>query len=942
MVGTAGPSPLLERVRAALAPEYTVERELARGGMGIVFLGHDVALDRPVAIKVLQPELATAEFAERFIRESRILAKVSHPNVVQVHTVRDRAGLSCYVMDYLPGETLELRLQRGPLTRTEALDLGTDLLAAISAAHKLNWVHRDIKPGNIFLQDDRAVLTDFGVAGPSGESESGLTGNDRVIGTRAYMAPEQLAGKRATERSDIYATGAVLYEALTGRPWNEQSTQPEWSGIQGPVARVLRKALSFRPEERWPSAALFRQELIRAHRSSRSTYLMVAMILLVAAIAIVVQVLRPHRPRGGAAADSSAVIFQMLAFRGPAARHLLADSISQAIVAGLGGYADFVVHGPFPPGTSPPSTASLVLTGRVEDTDGSLEISIRSHGGDGPPIVASVPGTVADWRTAADSVASVIVYRLYQRSSQLDATIPVAALPKSAQGMRAWQQAELLFSQARWGEAGSAYRRAESLDSSCLLCSFRINDIDRWLDRPHEPARLARLTTYIDSFPDHYRSLIQAAAAPWPERLAILETATAARGFFLAWFLKGDELFHRGPLYGHHRAEAELALEQAVRLRPEFTPAWEHLAWVRIAEGDSAGALAALIQLARTGEPRDTTSVGLRLLLGVGFAYRFFPPLAGDSLVSNALTDPRIAAYSSLPMAPRLLTTFDAPAGAVAMGNRFAGFPDLAARRAGLLAMIFGQVALGQIDSAVATSNLLRERVPDPDLGLFGAQLRATLLLLDSIPDQPSQGAGVRKELLRYAMQGAGPPENRRRAAWLLALLEPVGRREGATDDLHALLQDEPEPAYQRNIVLAAEHAARGDYAKALALTDWSGEELSRLSDPMISTVVHFLRADWHTQLDNVEAASITLLWHEGSSFPTYPTLSAEPTEVDLAFGTLARWKRAHLLDRAGTQTEACRDYREVARLWDRGDARHRARADSSRTRLTALNCSPR
>src|SRR4051794_37427983 len=143
-------SSLLERIQEALAPDYRVERTIASGGMGTVFLGRDQRLERPVAIKVLREEIATAVAVQRFIQEAQHLASLNHRNIVRVHDAGEADNLVYYVMDYVDGETLEDRLERGPLSLTETLRLGRQLLSALELAHRNRVVHRDIKPSNVF------------------------------------------------------------------------------------------------------------------------------------------------------------------------------------------------------------------------------------------------------------------------------------------------------------------------------------------------------------------------------------------------------------------------------------------------------------------------------------------------------------------------------------------------------------------------------------------------------------------------------------------------------------------------------------------------------------------------------------------------------------------------------------------------------------------------
>ncbi len=265
-------STLLERLRTALAPHYEVERELASGGMGTVFLASDPKLDRKVAIKILRPDLASDTASDRFLREARILARLSHPNVVPVYQAGEADGLSYYVMEYVEGETLQERLERGALPKEDALKLANDLLSALEAAHERGIVHRDVKPSNIFLVGDRALLGDFGIAKRTEDTGEGLTGSGQRVGTPGYMAPEQLAGDAATPRTDLYAVGMTLYEALTGRKWSLLTTTAEadWSGVATGLANVLQRALGWSPEDRWVDVAEFRQALVHSVSQSRA------------------------------------------------------------------------------------------------------------------------------------------------------------------------------------------------------------------------------------------------------------------------------------------------------------------------------------------------------------------------------------------------------------------------------------------------------------------------------------------------------------------------------------------------------------------------------------------------------------------------------------------------------------------------------------------------
>jgi serine/threonine protein kinase/TolB-like protein len=218
-------STLSERLASALGGSYTIERELAGGGMALVFVGEDHDLDRKVVIKILPPELAASVSAERFRREILTVARLQHPHIVPVLKAGDLDGLPYFVMPYVDGESLDVTLRRRhTLGVREALGIMKDVARALAFAHERNVVHRDIKPGNILLASGSATVTDFGVAKAlssalrSGEKGAGLTNTGMSLGTILYMAPEQAAGDPDIDgRADIYALGVTAYEMLSGR-----------------------------------------------------------------------------------------------------------------------------------------------------------------------------------------------------------------------------------------------------------------------------------------------------------------------------------------------------------------------------------------------------------------------------------------------------------------------------------------------------------------------------------------------------------------------------------------------------------------------------------------------------------------------------------------------------------------------------------------------------
>jgi serine/threonine protein kinase len=220
--------PLLEVLTKAIGFQYRIERLLGRGGMGAVYLAHELALDRDVAIKVLPPEQAsTPVMRERFRREARTAARLSHPHIVPLYTFGEVSGLVYFVMGYVGGESLASRLKsRGALEPEEARTILVAMCDALDYAHRQGIVHRDIKPDNILIDagSGAPLLTDFGIAKPP-LAEVQLTMTGQFIGTPHYMSPEQALGRADVDaRSDLYSLGVVAYEMISGhRPFDGDS-----------------------------------------------------------------------------------------------------------------------------------------------------------------------------------------------------------------------------------------------------------------------------------------------------------------------------------------------------------------------------------------------------------------------------------------------------------------------------------------------------------------------------------------------------------------------------------------------------------------------------------------------------------------------------------------------------------------------------------------------
>ncbi len=261
---------MLETLRHSILGEYDVLGELGRGGMAIVYLAHDIGLDRKVAIKVMAPTLLAVEgMAERFKREARTSAGLSHPHIIPIYTVRQTDYLLFFVMKYVPGRALDLIIdEEGALPIRMVRAILAHVGSALGYAHRHGVIHRDIKPANIMIDEEGfAVVTDFGIAKPTGSDQ--LTATGMLVGTPRYMSPEQCCGRSLTGASDQYSLGAVAYEMLTGvQPFRGDSlmevmkkhlfdtpTPVEELRPDCPpeLARAVSRMLAKEPEDRWPT-----------------------------------------------------------------------------------------------------------------------------------------------------------------------------------------------------------------------------------------------------------------------------------------------------------------------------------------------------------------------------------------------------------------------------------------------------------------------------------------------------------------------------------------------------------------------------------------------------------------------------------------------------------------------------------------------------------------
>ena len=618
---------MLEQLRSSLASQYEVEREIGSGGMARIFLARDLKHRRPVAIKVLRPELASAVASDRFLREIQIAANLSHPHILPLHDSGTTDGVTYYVMPYVEGESVRARLAReGQLPLRDALGVAYDVADALAYAHSRGVVHRDIKPENILLSAGHALVADFGIARALSEAGGDtLTATGIVLGTTDYMSPEQAFGSEHVDgRSDIYSLGTVLFEMLAGRrPFTGPTPQavlaqiitepvPSLRSIQAEIPQhvdeIVQRSLAKEPAARFGTAT----ELATALSAITSGVVTMAPAVLatrrrptlgkaVAAAAIVVVVaagswmLKHNGNRALATANRIAVL--PFAVHGGPQLAYLGDGIVDLLSRNLEGANDVRT---VDPGTvitavrKASSAASVVdaaaghalarqvsagefVLGSVNTSSSRMRIQASLYEGNGaePAANASVEGDTTQLLELVDRLAGeLLVKRRAGAESQLTHTALLTT--RSLPALKEFLNAEQSLRRRQLDTAIAGYQRAIAADSTFALASYRLAVAAGWTDR-HTLATeaIVRAASLSNRLSDRDARLVSAYAAyrrgdpdvAEREYRAVLEDFP---GDLEAEFQLGDVLYQYNPLRGRPRLEARPMLDRVLAHDPGF------------------------------------------------------------------------------------------------------------------------------------------------------------------------------------------------------------------------------------------------------------------------------------------------------------------------------------------------------------------------------------
>jgi serine/threonine protein kinase/tetratricopeptide (TPR) repeat protein len=630
---------LQDRLQQALGDAYRVERELARGGMSRLFLATEASLNRNVVIKLLPPEMASEVSAARFKKEIEVAARLQHPHILPVLASGATGDLIYYVMPFVEGESLRHRLnQERQLPVDDAVDILTEVAAALAYAHQRGVVHRDIKPENILLQQGHAVLTDFGVARAveQARGEARLTEVGVAVGTPGYMSPEQASGETNLDaRSDIYALAVVGYEMLVGKPPfsgpNAQAVltahlteepapvdqaRPE---IPTPVSQAIGTGLAKPPAERFQTAEEFRNALrsstgpvAAARPSRRSLYVATAAVAFAVVLALFMVWPRGWSIKGDP--RKSVIVFPFENRTGSTENDYLEEASMNLLGLAVSYWEDMRVF-------DDERTNSLLRRRSIEspsqiDFDaaqdmardanvGTLVLGDIRREGDSLTIEAKVHDVEtgdritteivrADMSTDPRPIFDSLAVRILQLSGAPAGERPdiMAQTTRSLDAYREYLAGTAALQLLEVDSAKAHLNRAVELDSTFALAYIRLRDADGWVLFEQDPQirreLVAKAMAYSDDLPLRYRLLVQFHSAyesgQYRRARRLAEQMIERDSVDVeAWYQLGEAHFHDEAGHVPHSdtlgnlGKALNAFERALALDSGYVLAYQHI-----------------------------------------------------------------------------------------------------------------------------------------------------------------------------------------------------------------------------------------------------------------------------------------------------------------------------------------------------------------------------
>jgi tetratricopeptide (TPR) repeat protein len=817
----------------------------------------DTVIGREVALKVLPLARTSAVGRERFLREIKLLAELSHPGIIPIFDAGEGPGVLWYAMPLARGDTLATRIAQGPVEPHLVQQWGAEVAEALAVAHAHGVVHRDVKPANIHLMGGHALLADFGVAALEGEET--LTSPGDTPGSRRYMAPEQWRGS-VDARADVYGLGASLIEAATGTPW--EPSAPNWARVPRVVRASLTRAVAEDVSARWATATEF-QSALRLGPRHRRRVLVVPAALVIALVGALV--LLNHRAPIDHAVD--------LVLAGVDGDPLMIQ-LGRATVTRLEW---------FPPLHTAPWTSNAGVVRSTWRVEGSVErspdgavamIPIRDTTGRVLQLL-TIPGDSLNIPAWASAIADAIVAAV--APTRLGEFRGYGGGARDGNALRHFYEGQDAFERQDWTAAERAFREAVRVDSGFDQARWSMLIARKWARLPYEEE--LRTLAAMGSLPPPLGLLVTAQLEPdLGRRLAMLDTLAATWPTVAdVQLVRANELFHRGALAGRPLTEALDALETAARTFPSLDRpvVWDHVAWgaIRLGDRDRArNALAAQSVTARGGDPWST-------LLRYAVESRF-RPVVGRGM-EWGLTVLGGGSRDQLATSVRLGVTFDLPQSQLRLAEWLDRSENSPARRASdWSAIAIARLMMGQPRRALAALDSAATFLPnDPEFDRQRWEWRLLLPVAGISVDEGEQSRAL-EHLTGFGTEGSA------RAAGVLAvyrdvaasLLEGVPR---APADMSAGKSiHHPFHRAISHLTAGAVHLAKGDTARAL--TAWR--------------------------------------WAENLDLQGWPSGAPQEGELDAALSPIARLRRAAVLMDSDRREEACGLIAQVQRLWRNAD----------------------
>ncbi|HEY7480495.1 MAG TPA: protein kinase [Gemmatimonadales bacterium] len=966
-------SDTLQRLKAALGERYAIQREIGAGGMATVYLAQDLRHGRPVAIKVVRPELSGAGGIARFLREIELAARLQHPHILPVFdsgAMDDGAGgqTPYFVMPFVEGETLRARLgreQRLPLD--EAVSLAAEVADALAYAHAHGVVHRDIKPENILMSGGHGVVADFGVAkaiesgaSPSGETGQGLTQVGFAIGTPSYMAPEQATGRDQVDaRADQYSLACVLYEMLAGTPpftggsaqsvvaQNLTAPRPHVGRVRSEVSNALEdvviRGMAIDPADRYPDISAFAAALRQARvgtRPRRKSMVVIAAAAIAAGAAGAVAWLAT-RPSAIAVTEEAETI-AVLPFNasGPGV-DLLGEGMVDLLTTNLQGVGGITAVEP-----------RLVLkrwgkrgAGETASLQEALGLGRALHAGS--VVLGSAVSTGGSVRLAADlySVAngerlgraqvdgqadsvlrlvdrlSVALLRDVWRSREPMPSLSIASLTTdSIAALRAYLQGEYHYRRFTLDSALAAYTRAVEVDSTFALAHLRRALVYGWTGGYGSPASHQAATAalrFAGRLPPRNRRLLEGYFAfeeGSPRAVDSLRAyVTEYPGDLEGWYTYGEALYHLRQFVPTDPDTVMAAFDKVIAGDSTLTPALIHPLELTLVYRDSTRFRHYLELFQRTAPPPHVAAHQVAAGLAWG-------PAPSDSAVKAAITSVPYLGFNTLPGFYRDETaTSDTVLTRIGrLGNAFPANSPV--RRFAPIGRGFTLIGFGRLREARSLVDTVAKLSPDAAAGLL-----ATPIMLGIAP-RSSGGARLDSLVARSSEAGRSPRE--------LAYIEATravaqGNPEEAilkASDGMRLPDATPDSTMNRGLLKATigwAELVRGDTARGIQDLRSGITQSGRPNNNETA----FLRLQLALALASDEDTR-----EEGISQLRFGFDNAGGFLIPMAYLALGRTYEA-----AGKPDSAALAYGRFVRLWDKADPELQSRVTEAREALSRL-----